>query len=381
MMNRKRWIAVAIGIGLVFATGGYMADGYLVSRQIDKHGDRLLLLNQLRSSALQAYFDTVSAEVTFWALNDGLRDTLRSLEVARRSMTDDAWRAMAAGYMAGNPFPLGERRLLHDAKDGSDFSGVHATLYADAVDFVGERGYYDFFLILPDGDVVYTVEKEADFGTNLIDGPWRDTGLADVFRGVSAFPDDNLVVFSDLNRYAPSADEPAMFVGAAMLDESGAMQGVLALQVPVDRIATIMHFTAGMGESGETYLVGDDNLMRSDSRFSRTSTILDTRVTSPSVERALGGEEGVTFVDDYRGIAVLSAFSAIEFGEFRWAVMAEIDRDEILSGVGGLRFRVAAGMVALWGLLLWSLWFLRVVSWEDLGGGSGDVGDADLDPG
>ena len=65
--------------------------------------------------------------------------------------------------------------------------------------------------------------------------------------------------------------------------------GVLALQLPSDTIAEIMHFTAGMGDSGETYLVGPDLLMRSDSRFTEDSTILETTVDTGTVKLALAG--------------------------------------------------------------------------------------------
>ncbi|MFP6736975.1 MAG: adenylate/guanylate cyclase domain-containing protein [Rhodospirillales bacterium] len=45
------------------------------------------------------------------------------------------------------------------------------------------RGYGDLYLISRRGDVVYSVLKKDDFATNLLNGRWRDTGLARVFRG------------------------------------------------------------------------------------------------------------------------------------------------------------------------------------------------------
>ena len=111
----------------------------------------------------------------------------------------------------------------------------------------------------------------------------------------------------------------------AMVGPEGRVLGVLAMQLPTNRIRDIMQFTAGMGESGETYLVGEDLLMRSDSRFREESTILQVKVDTESVRRALSGESGTLFTPDYRGVPVLSAFSDLTVDDFRWAVMAEID--------------------------------------------------------
>ena len=144
-----------------------------------------------------------------------------------------------------------------------------------------------------------------------------------------------------------------------MVDSNGQILGVLAMQVPTDRIRAIMHFTGGMGESGETYLVGQDLLMRSDSRFSAKSTILDARVDTDTVRRALNGESGASFTDDYRGVRVLSAFTFLDIDDIRWAVMAEIDDDEILSAGEEQRSLTSAFMALLYALAMLSVWFVQ----------------------
>jgi methyl-accepting chemotaxis protein len=91
-----------------------------------------------------------------------------------------------------------------------------------------------------------------------------------------------------------------------------------------------MQVTAGMGESGETYVVGEDLLMRSDSRFSEESTTLKTTVDTETVRLALRGETGLQETPDYRGIPVLSAYGPLRFEAANWTVMAEIDTAEVL---------------------------------------------------
>ena len=93
----------------------------------------------------------------------------------------------------------------------------------------------------------------------------------------------------------------AMFMARAMIGPEGRILGVLALQLPTERIRSIMQFTAGMGESGETYLVGPDLLMRSNSRFSSHSTVLQQQVDTPTVRRALAGVAEVDTLGDEPG--------------------------------------------------------------------------------
>jgi methyl-accepting chemotaxis protein len=48
--------------------------------------------------------------------------------------------------------------------------------------FIKTTGYYDYFVIDLDGRVVQTHAREADYGTNLVNGPYKDSGLAEAFR-------------------------------------------------------------------------------------------------------------------------------------------------------------------------------------------------------
>jgi len=363
-MDKRRdslrfWLITTIALAVLLGGFGFAVTRLVVKSELEHFAERFLLLSALRKEALQSYFDTVRAEITFWSVNKDLLS--KQADIARH------WKAYqdAADKI--------------DARLDYDFavSAVHTELDFLAKLFVTERGYYDFFLIGKDGDVLYSVEKEADLETNLVTGPWRETGLAEVFKGAMQRAEEHQVVFSDFAPYAPSAGEPAMFVAIAMLDADGQSLGVLALQVPTERIKSIMQFTAGMGETGETYLVGEDLLMRSDSRFREDSTILKTRVDTKPAKRALGGESGTLFAPDYRGESVLSAYTAIEIGEFRWAVMAEIDEQEVLQTMAGKRPAIAGLVLALYALALWSFWYLRAGDWSGGEAFAGLGADAD----
>jgi methyl-accepting chemotaxis protein len=363
----RYWLVSATAFALLFMAIGLVTVHYTMQSRIDQFADRFLLLSVLRKDALQQYLDTVTAEITFWSINRDLLERQAELFETRQLYTG-----------------AGETEAARQDYEFS-LSAIHAGLHTLAERFVAERGYYDFFMITPDGDVLYTVEKEADYGTNLLTGPWRDTGLSDVFQRALALASEGHVVFSDFEAYAPSQDAPAMFMARAMVNPEGRVLGVLAMQLPTDRIRDIMQFTAGMGESGETYLVGEDLLMRSDSRFREESTILQAKVDTESVRRALSGESGTLFTPDYRGVPVLSAYSDLKVDDFRWAVMAEIDRDEVLRTISGKRNQIAGVMLFLYAITLWTLWYIREGDWaagETLSGPADtdhtDIGDTGI---
>ena len=91
-------------------------------------------------------------------------------------------------------------------------------------DYIERRGYYDLFLIDDTGVVSYSVTKEADYQSNLVSGPYSDSGLAQLYRQVM---ETGEYTFSDFQPYAPSGGALAAFVGAPVV-AGGEVQAVLA---------------------------------------------------------------------------------------------------------------------------------------------------------
>ena len=76
-------------------------------------------------------------------------------------------------YISGNDHPTGKKSLLDDARDGSDYSKVHALYHPILRNFLEKFGYYDIFLLdATTGDMLYSVFKEVDFATSLLNGKY-----------------------------------------------------------------------------------------------------------------------------------------------------------------------------------------------------------------
>lgn len=233
---------------------------------------------------------------------------------------------------------------ITDVKNGLvDFTeafptGIDSMTYADVKDryeqfltsYVEEYGYYDLFLINKEGDIVYTVAQEADFGTNLLHGPYRNSNLAEAFKRA-----EQSTVLVDYQFYQPSQG-PAAFIASPIRNDSGENIGVIAMQMSDEKINHIMNQIEGLGTTGETYLIGSDMIMRSDSRFSDEKTIGIKEVDTVAVRDTLQGKTDTKIISDYRGVEVLSAYAPLDVDGLDWAIIAEIDQSEAFTTIGQL---------------------------------------------
>ncbi len=338
---------IIVALAVVSAGVSGMAGYQKSAEELDRAAqNRLEGLLGARKSELSAYLESIQQDLRLQASNPRVRDALTQFESSWRDLGPGAGPLLQRLYIDENPHPTGQKENLDFATDGSSYSRTHAKYHPWLREFLRERGYYDIFLFDADGELVYTVVKELDYATNLMTGQWSGTDLGNVFRAAWNSTAAGEQAFFDFAPYDPSHGAPASFIATKMLDANGRPLGVLAFQMPIDRINTVMQNSAGMGESGETYIVGADKLMRSDSRFSEESTILQLEVDSETVGLALAGGNGVEDVLDYRGILVKSAYDNVEFLGVTYVLLAEIDVAEIMAPVNELRtFLLIAGLI------------------------------------
>lgn len=320
--------------------------------------NQLSSLTSARASQMRTYLEGIREDVITVSSAENMEHAVELFTEAFQALGPQAMAQLQADYISGNPNAAGEKHKFERAAADTAYNQTHARFHPWLRRFMELRGYYDVFLISPEGDIVYSVFKEEDYATNLMNGEWKDSGLADAFRdamktGTGAGADS--IAFSDFHAYAPSHGAPASFIAAPIMGARG-LVGVLAFQMPIGRINRIMQATDGMGETGETYLVGADLLMRSDSRFSRESTILARRVDTAATRAAFRDGNGFVEAPDYRGEPVISAFETLEFEGVRWAILGEKDTAEILAPVHTLRNRIIFASLAV-------LLVLTLVGW------------------
>ena len=279
-------------------------------------------------------------------------------------------------YIEVNSNEVGSKHKLDMATDGSEYSRKHKAYHPVIREYLEKFGYYDIFIIdSQTGQMLYSVFKEADFATNLLTGPYKETNFADVFRQAREATDPNKVILADYEFYTASYNAPAAFIASPIFVD-GQNEGVLVFQMPVDKINEVMTSgekwqEAGLGVSGEVYLVGEDLTMRSASRFliedktgylnlmrdigyqEKTVELIDRKNTSILLQKVeteaskdvMSDNSDTRIIEDYRGIRVLSSYKPLEINGLNWGIISEIDETEAFSALDSVRNQSAVLIV------------------------------------
>lgn len=287
--------------------------------------------------------------------------TGEELDIAGLLPTSNAERYLQAYYTA--PFDDFDKAIrFDDARDGSAWSAANARYNDFFREIVTRFGFEDAMLLDTRGNVVYTAYKGVDLGTNILTGPYREGQLRDAYQKALASNAVDYVGITDFGDYIP-ADEPTAWM-VSPVGPAGRVDGVLALQFPISKINTLMTAdrqweAAGMGVTGETFLVGPDDLMRSDSRMfienpeqfradvidagtppgvaddslRQHGTTLVQPVASDATREAQRGQTGTVIEDDYLGHKSLQAYAPVDLQGLNWSIIAKIDTSEAFAPV------------------------------------------------
>jgi class 3 adenylate cyclase len=264
-------------------------------------------------------------------------------------------------YLVQAPKPYGQRRMLASSTDTSRYGAALAPVQAKLGPLLNRLGFENIMLVDPETlEVFYNYEESAILGTNLANGPYASTNFAAVARALSSSKNVDDYRVGDFEEYRPKLGMPGAFIGSPVFDGSR-MVAVLLLRFRIEPIEDALSGgrqweAEGLGKTGEVFLLGPDQTMRSNSRFliedpkgfietlrrsrltTRTAdaverlqtTILTVPVTDDAGRAALRGQTGLMAVEGYRGVEALMAYGPVDLDSLRWGVIAKIDRQEAM---------------------------------------------------
>lgn len=290
--------------------------------------EKIRALTEIRKSTIEDYLDSIRQDIRTLASSETVQQANLQFSAAWAGLGEKQAEKLQKSYITGNPHPGGKKEDLDLAKDGSQYSDIHGQFHPWFRQFLKERGYADIFILDLEGNLVYSVRKQPDYATNLEDGAYKDSDLGHAFRKASELEKAGSLAFFDFKPYAPRNGAPASFISAPITDVKGEMQGVIVIQMPIDRINRIMGQVTGLGTTGESLIVGKDYLARNDTRFASNS-ILKRRVENALVTNALAGKNGFGLWQAADGTVMAGAYSPLDFEGIRFAFVTQMAVSEI----------------------------------------------------
>ena len=329
---------VALFAAAVIVTGSAIGiQSYLEAFVSNKQATNknIVALATAKKQALNDYFASIEQDLAFVSTNPNTIKAVRDFRTRWQSIPGDKKTALQKAYIEDNPHPTGKKEELDAADDGTFYNVTHRNFHPWFRQFLRARGYYDIFLFDLDGNLIYSVFKELDYATNLNTGEWKDSDLGNAFRAAAEASSHGAVSFFDFKPYGPSHGAPASFISKQIADEAGNKIGVLVFQMPIERINAVMNSTAGLGETGESVIVGEDFLVRNDTRFTEDA-ILKRKVETKAVKAALAGNSGAEQAEN-GDTPVIAGFFPFSFHGANYAIVTQINRDEVFASIYTLR--------------------------------------------
>ncbi len=229
------------------------------------------------------------------------------------------------------------------------------------------NGYSDILLLDNQGDIVFSVARGNDLGTNLFNGQFAGTKFSAASR--EAY-ESGEIVFSDLEYYDSETESLAGFLVSSVLDQSGNKVGLIAVRISPEQIGFSTRYQHDHDGAIQVYIVGAD--AQGDGASLRTplpecaqctpdekahaldtSSYLGMQIDTPQTRLWLEGrrsagpassraKEQIVTYKNHNNEQVLGIHQGIEIGGVKWGIIAEIPERSAY-----------ASSSMLWQLMIW----------------------------
>jgi len=317
-------IITAFTIGLIAVILG-------VSTLKEETFRKLTAVRELKAKQIENYFRSVREEIRIYSKGNDVEAAFRVLNGSDNKPADEIYTSL-----------------------------IHINFKNYATSF----GFRDLFLVDAEtGAVIFTVNNAVHPGTILTGEDFAGTNLEKAFLQARASGDPDFTCLTDFELSGGAGEVVSAFISSPVVHE-GQRTGVLIFQIDIEQINLIMTDgesweKMGHGKTGETYLVGADNLLRNQSRFLvedsmdffkgivmsgvRSEIVNRIRIENTSIRllevgadeklALAGGIAGTAIFRDYRGVTVLAAFKPLDIQGIKWGIISKIDRDESMKAI------------------------------------------------
>lgn len=356
MKVSRKLPAIMVGIAL-FCSAGVGVASYLSGAQSvrDLAEERLMGLAESRKDALADYFASKQALIKGHSTGKGLRAAYSDFDKNWAKYGDKAQATLTKIYVTDNPHPADMRADLVKA-GRKPYDKAHAKHHPALREFAEANSFDELLLVNMNGDVVYSVQKKSDFAQNLNSDAWSGTAASEAFHAAANGAPDQIHII-DVQSYPGAGGEAVGFMATPVAIGSKVI-GVAIYESATTAISGMLGKYAGLGETGNVFLVNEDGLIQNDSaRTAETSEVTSDFLVGKEILSVLGGAPKFDTINDLQGADVFAAAVPFDYLNKNYALLVVQDSSEVLAPVASLRnwilliavvSAVAAGVLGLW---------------------------------
>ncbi|MEE4242584.1 MAG: response regulator, partial [Desulfopila sp.] len=300
---------------------GYLYSYWTEKALVEESFGKLTTVQSLRKGQIESHFDRNFSDIRL------LADSERIYSF---------WERINKHKSQAENLPSGDMDIA-----GEGYELLTGGIRKPLQDYTFLNGYNDLYLIdAESGQVMFSVRNREDNGTNLQYGGLKNSGLARVWREVI---DSGTTVITDFSPYEPEDNREVAFIGHPVTNLAGRKISVVVLSFTPSLIATITESRKGMGETGESYLLGWSGEKDTFEFRSNMSTMGDGKyVVGYDLGKKLdywndavrsGYSGGYGEYTDSAGKKVLVAFDKLKIEGLEWYLISKIDTHEVTAPV------------------------------------------------
>ena len=263
-------------------------------------------------------------------------------------------------YLSSNPKPLDKTEDFLASEDFSVYTLNHESKHAKLLQDCKTSQFDNFYFVEPEeGRIVYSIQKQIDFGTSLKNGFFANTHLGHVYRRALNLKSTEHPIISDVIRYAPALGAPVGFVALPVFQNDKQI-GVFIAQYSDSKLASLLDVSKLPQQTAEVVLLGGSQQLLNPPRLVEESETLpmigntNVKIDSDAATYSLRGEEGIGRLRDYRGITTLASWGTIPITQpdrqaLQWGLVSKMDQSELTAPVWSSLWNalLIAGLTAL----------------------------------
>ena len=208
---------------------------------------------------------------------------------------------------------------------------LHKRYHWAYLEILKRSDFNDILLVDINGNVAYSINKDDNYGTNLLSGPYKNSALGKTFKYLNDDVTERRKVNEDYTPVIVSDFEledgkQIAWLGAPIVQQ-GYLHSYAMFRLPNNGITTLAA-DANRDSSIDTLLVGSDHLPRT------INTKQDDIQNSLEViDKALSGAFGVGTYTNGLGKEIIAAYAPIETRGVIWAIVVQLPENEAFARI------------------------------------------------